>query len=175
MSWVRNMNFRLANMQDLPQLKATYREVIDRMNRNQIQIWDDVYPCAFFAEDISNQHLYVLSKDDVIISAFALCETNSGEKAVRWENPNGRVLYLDRFAVSPNYSGKGIGSFMLEKARELARAKGAEYLRLFVVDINQPAINLYKKCGFAPAEGIYREAIDRDLVLCELGYEIRLY
>lgn len=166
---------RLANIQDLPQLKVTYGEVIDKMNRNQIPIWDDIYPCGFFEEDISNQRLYVLEESEQIISAFTLCETNSGEKAVRWENPKGRALYLDRFAVSPNHSGKGIGRFMLEKACEIARAKGAEYLRLFVVDINQPAISLYKKCGFAPAEGIYREEIDRDFVLYEFGYEIRLY
>lgn len=28
-------------MQDLPHLKATYREVIDEMNHDMIQIWDD--------------------------------------------------------------------------------------------------------------------------------------
>lgn len=169
------MVFRLANAQDLPQLKETYRAVIDQMNRNLIQIWDDIYPCEFFAQDISNQCLYVLEKSEQIISAFALCETNSGEKAVRWSNPKGRALYLDRFAVSPSHSGKGIGRFMLDKACEIARAKGAEHLRLFVVDINRPAISLYHKYGFKPAEGIYREEIDRDLVLCEFGYEIRLF
>ena len=37
---------------------------------------------------------------------------------------------------------------MLNKAIELSREMGAEYLRLFVVDENYPAINLYKKTGF---------------------------
>ena len=36
---------------------------------------------------------------------------------------------------------------------------GAEYLRLFVVDENYPAINLYKKTGFEKVDGIYDEVI----------------
>lgn len=48
---------------------------------------------------------------------------------------------------------------------------GAEYLRLFVVDINEPAINLYVKNGFKKAEGVYDEVIDDDLVLHEYGFE----
>ena len=37
------MNFRLAVMQDLPRLKAMYEDIIQNMNNNQIQIWDDIY------------------------------------------------------------------------------------------------------------------------------------
>ena len=44
------MNFRLAVMQDLPRLKAMYEDIIQNMNNNQIQIWDDIYPCEFFDE-----------------------------------------------------------------------------------------------------------------------------
>lgn len=34
---------------------------------------------------------------------------------------------------------------MIAKAKEIAREQGAEYLRLFVADINRPAIQLYEK------------------------------
>lgn len=51
--------------------------------------------------------------------------------------------------------------------------KGAEYLRLFVVDINQPAIKLYMKNGFKRANGIYDEQIDEEIVLHEFGFEIK--
>jgi ribosomal protein S18 acetylase RimI-like enzyme len=63
---------------------------------------------------------------------------------------------------------------MLAKAREVAKTLGAEYLRLFVVDINEPAIRLYTKNGFTKAMGVYDEVIDDDLVLHEYGYEIPL-
>ncbi len=167
------MNFRLANLEDLPQLKVVYRKIIDNMNKNDISIWDEIYPCEFLKTDIENGILYILEDDSVIISAFALCETNSGEPFVTWENANSKAMYLDRFGVNVDYAGRGIGSFMLKKAISLAGEKNAEYLRLFVVDINEPAIKLYIKNGFKRAGGIYDEVIDNELVLHEIGFEIK--
>jgi ribosomal protein S18 acetylase RimI-like enzyme len=168
------MDFRLAVMQDLPRLKAVYKDIIQNMNDNQIEIWDDIYPCESFEEDIKNKQLYVLYDDIEIVSAFVICSTNSGEKSVNWKDNAGKALYIDRLGVNANYLRKGIGSFMLAKAGETAKTLGAEYLRLFVVDINEPAICLYTKNGFTKAAGIYNEVIDGDLVLHEYGYEILL-
>lgn len=165
------MDFRLAVMHDLPQLKAVYKNIIQNMNNNQIQIWDDIYPCEFFEEDIRNNRLYVLLDHDEIISAFVLCDTSSGEKSVEWQDNSCKVLYLDRLGVNINYLKMGIGSLMLEKAKETAKNLGAGYLRLFVVDINKPAIYLYIKNGFIRANGVYDEVIDDDLTLHEYGFE----
>ena len=35
-------------MGDLKELKDMYKEIVKDMNDNNIQIWDDVYPCDFF-------------------------------------------------------------------------------------------------------------------------------
>ena len=48
------MEFRLARIEDLKQLKIIYKEIIKNMNKNNIQIWDDIYPCEFFEDDINN-------------------------------------------------------------------------------------------------------------------------
>lgn len=169
------MEFRLAAARDLLQLKAVYMDIIQNMNRNQIRIWDDIYPCGFFNEDIENDRLYVLLHQGKIVSAFALCSANPGEKMVEWKNAHGKALYLDRLGVNVNFSRMGIGSLMLEKARETARNAGAEYLRLFVVDINKPAIGLYVKNGFMRVNGTYDEVIDDGLVLHEYGFETALH
>lgn len=115
-----------------------------------------------------------LCDNNVIVSAFALCNTNIGEKCVEWESKKNNVLYLDRLGVNVQYLGKGIGSLMIDKAKEISKGLGAEYLRLFVVDINIPAIQLYRKKGFSQAEGVFEEIIDENLVLHEYGFEIRL-
>lgn len=62
---------------------------------------------------------------------------------------------------------------MLNEAIALAKDKGTKYLRLFVVDINKPAINFYLKNGFKQVDGIYEERID-DFVLSEYGFEIKV-
>ena len=168
------MEFRKAIMQDLPRIKSIYREIIKKMDEEQVPIWDDIYPCEFFAEDIRNGCLYLMTENEDIISAFVLCDVSAGEKSVAWENDSAKALYLDRLGVNTACRGKGVGSLMLEKAKETAKVLGAEYLRLFVVDINVPAIQLYKKNGFWQVNGVYDEVIDEDYVLHEYGFEVRL-
>ena len=36
------MNFRMAKMDDLPQLKVVYEKIIEEMNCNNIEIWDEI-------------------------------------------------------------------------------------------------------------------------------------
>ncbi len=168
------MEFRQAVQKDLEQLKLMYREMIRNMNENQIQIWDEIYPCDFLEDDIRNSRLYLMSEHGEPVSAFALCEGDGGENHVEWEKCFVKALYLDRFGVRPNYGGRGIGGRMLAKARTTAKALGAEYLRLFVADINKPAAGLYEKHGFTRRKGVYHLVIDEELTLREYGYEIKL-
>jgi ribosomal protein S18 acetylase RimI-like enzyme len=169
------MDLRLANINDLSKLKAVYGNIIDNMIRNNIPIWDEIYPCEFFSDDIENNRLYLLVEEhDDIVAAFALCESNAGESYVKWKNAHDKALYLDRFGVNVDYSRRGIGSIMLKHAITLTKQKNAKYLRLFVVDINKPAINVYLKNGFRQVDGIYKERIDDDLMLREYGFEIEI-
>lgn len=169
------MNLRLANISDLSKLKAVYGNIIDNMNRNNISIWDDIYQCEFFSDDIENNRLYLLVEEhDIIVAAFALCESNAGEGYVKWENALGKALYLDRLGVNVDYLRQGIGSMMLKHATMLTKQKNAKYLRLFVVDINKPAMNLYLKNGFRQVDGIYEEKIDDNIILREYGFELEV-
>lgn len=168
------MEFRRSVSADLPQLKSVYGDIIQEMNKHKIEIWDEIYPCEFFEENIQKNQLYVLTEGDEIVSAFALTTTNAGENFVEWEKKSGKVYYLDRLGVNKKYFKKGIGSYMLDKAKELSKSLGAEYLRLFVVDINEPAIRLYLKNGFKRVRGLYEEKFDDGFVLREFGYEIKL-
>jgi ribosomal protein S18 acetylase RimI-like enzyme len=165
----------MANINDLPKLKAVYGKIINNMKQNNISIWDEIYPCEFFSDDIQNNRLYILIENhDDIVAAFALCESNDGESYVKWKSATDKALYLDRFGVNVDYSRRGIGSIMLEHAIALTKQKNANYLRLFVVDINKPAIDLYLKNGFRRVDGIYEERIDDGFILHEYGFEIEV-
>ena len=145
------------------------------MDEQNIKIWDEVYPCEFFEEDIKNNQLYVLLNNSEIVSAFVLSDTNTGETSVQWNDMHANALYIDRLGVNIKYAKKGIGSLMLAKAKEIAKVSGAKYLRLFVVDINEPAIKLYIRMGFVKVNGSYDEIFDDGFVLHEYGYKIKLY
>lgn len=168
------MDFKVADMEDLPQLKAMYKDIVQYMNSRQIPIWDDVYPCEFFEEDIKSKRLYLLLHHREIVSAFALCKKSTGEKGLEWQNNQGKALYLERLGVNVTYLRTGMGGLALERAKETARKLGASYLRLLVADRNQPAIQLYIKSGFVKANGSYHEVFEDGFVLREYGYEIKL-
>lgn len=169
------MDLTLAKKSDLPQIKTMYKKIIDNMNKNDIQIWDEIYPCEFFQDDIQNKSLYILTEGNDIVAAFALCESNDGEDHLnlKWKNVKEKALYIDRLGVNVNYLRQGVGGLMLKNAMKLAKQKDAKYLRLFVVDINKPAIKLYLKNGFKRVDGTYEEKID-DFVLREYGFEIEI-
>lgn len=168
------MELRKAEMSDLIQLKAVFTEIVEEMTRScNGRIWNDYYPCELFEDDIKRNELYVLTDNDIIVSAFVLCGTNEAENYIEWEDKNAKVLYIDRFGVNVNYQHQGIAGKMLQLASDIGRENGAEYLRLFVVDRNLPAVNLYIKNGFNRKVGIYKEDIGYE-VLTEFGFEKKI-
>ncbi len=168
------MTFRLATTSDLAEIKAMYTSLIKKMNKDGIEIWDDIYPCEFFANDILNNQLYILTNEKFIIGAFALCNSNDGESYVQWEKENGKAIYLDRLGVNIDFVNQGIATQLLNYARKIAKEKNADYLRLFVIESNTPAMNLYEKNGFIRVKGVYEEVIDDTLSFIEYGYEKKL-
>lgn len=168
------MELRLANMADLPKVQDMYRDIVKNMVKNKIYVWDEVYPVEFLSDDIKKSKFYILEQGDVIISAFALNTSSKGVFSVKFKSGSEKVLYLDRFCVNANYLRKGIAEFTINKAIELSRKLGANYLRLFAADNNIPAINLYLKTGFKKAYGVYEEKIDDEIILYEIGFEIKI-
>lgn len=165
------MTFRKANEQDLPELKALFITIADNLNGRGVHIWDEYYPGNVFSEDIENGRLYLLENEDKIISAFALLDEDKDKDAVKWQQQNAKAFYLYRMGMDPSYYGKGIGAYMLKEAARITKEKGGDYLRLFVADINPPAIRFYEKNGYTPAEGIFQRP---DLNFLLYGYEIKL-
>lgn len=170
----KTAQFRAACTEDLPQLYTMYQNIIRRLDEEKIQIWDDVYPCMCFQDDIAQGYMHVLEEDGEIAAAFALCPTDAGSEYMNWENNAAPALYLERLGVDVRHLRKGLGSVALARVIELAREQGVKYVRLFVVDFNEPAIKLYESVGFQKAEGIYIKDMGNDFLLREYGFEFKL-
>ena len=93
--------------------------------------------------------------------------------AMGWQAPAAPALYLARLAVAPACQRTGLGSRALRAAMALAAGQGAQYLRLFVVDTNAPALAFYRKNGFCKAGGCRKEDVGTGM-LRELGFEVCL-
>ncbi|MFR1479370.1 MAG: GNAT family N-acetyltransferase [Hydrogeniiclostridium mannosilyticum] len=90
---------------------------------------------------------------------------------MQWRAPAARAVGLGRFAVHPIIRGAAWGFLAIREAGA-SRGRGAQYLRLFVMPVNRPAIRFYERAGFTRAAGVHEEVIDAALTLREYGFEI---
>lgn len=152
-------------------MKEMYRRLYEHMEENGVHIWDDYYPCELLEDDIEQGRLYGLFLENRPIAGFALCSSNDGWEKVQWAESEGTALYMERLGVDVEYLRRGYASEMLQKAVEVTRERGADYLRLFAAVSNPPSLALYRKNGFRQAEGIFYEQIDENWILPEYGFE----
>jgi GNAT superfamily N-acetyltransferase len=59
-----------------------------------------------------------------------------------------RVVELTSMWVDPAVRGTGIGARLVAAVVDWARGGGADEVELWVVDRNDPALALYRRCGF---------------------------
>jgi ribosomal protein S18 acetylase RimI-like enzyme len=65
---------------------------------------------------------------------------------------------LESLAVADDARGGGIGTILMDAARDLLRARGARFWSVGVVEANDGAVRLYERNGFRP---YYREMLGR--------------
>ncbi len=167
------MEFRMAAAAELPELNSMFKTLVKDMDAKGINIWDEVYPCCCFDEDIREGRLYVLSDDKALVAAISICDSIEGEKSIEWSEPETKAVYLCRFGVKIQYQRMGIGELMMKHIIKLSKAR-AEYLRFIVADINAPAIRLYERLGFKRATGIHILNLEDGRTLYGYGYEMKL-
>ena len=168
------MEFRLAKINDLPAVQAMYRALISDLRARGLDLWSDYYPCEFFIRDIEMNRLYLLSEGETPAAAFALDDSTLGSESVPWTFDAKKPLYLERLGVNPRFLRRGLGSFALSKAKETAKSRGADCLRLFVIETNAPAMALYEKNAFEKIDRLCHETVDAGVTLHGYGYQCPL-
>lgn len=69
-----------------------------------------------------------------------------------------RVGEIESLSVAPEARGRGVGTALLDAAREHFRAQGIEFWSVAVVEVNAGAAELYERTGFGP---YYRNLLGR--------------
>ena len=169
---MESIKFRLAQMDDLENIKKMYYDIVENMYKHNLKIWNEYYPIECFKDDIMAKQLYVLEKNGEIVASGALVVQDSQVDLIKWKNNSASSIFLTRLGVNIKYSKMGIGSVFLKNLIYETVRKNIDFLRLFVVDINIPAIKFYQKNGFKQANGIYKEKIYENYVLNEYAFEI---
>lgn len=106
---------------------------------------DTVFDVNTYGEFLNSKSVMVAEKEGMVIGFMDsyIRETNAPSLIKR------RVLFIDSIAVIEGYRGKGIGTKLLEYAKEYAREKGLQAVELQVNAKNKNAYHSYVNNGFS--------------------------
>jgi diamine N-acetyltransferase len=136
---------------DMEQVLRLYRQLDDwhaLRYPGQFKLLDDTASSAFSLQRIERcPDILVAECVDVVVGFVQLYLRKTGGIPV--ENPL-EYAQVDNFVVDEAHRGMGIGLALLNAARDWAKARGINGLRVGVFSSNTPAVELYKKAGFEP-------------------------
>jgi len=108
----------------------------------------------YLDEDFSAEKLSTELRDKNALFFFAMhsnrvigyLKINFGPAQTESQEEEG--IEVERLYVLSEFYGKGVGQLLLDKSKEIALQKSADYLWLGVWEHNARAISFYKKNGF---------------------------
>jgi ribosomal protein S18 acetylase RimI-like enzyme len=134
------INFRLANPRDLPQLlewmEQSYKDDALEFNLQIAQsAWDEV----FRHPELGTAWIILQQQTPV---GYALLSFGFSLQY------KGRDAYLDELYISDDFRGKGIGASTMRFLEDYCRGQGIQAIHLEVARQNLRAQKLYRKAGF---------------------------
>ena len=145
---------RKATIEDISAIAALYNEAIDYEDSHvKYTSWQKgIYPTADTARlGVKNDSLYVLEGGGKLLASVILDTHQPPEyRNVEWGvvAKLNKALVIHTLCVHPECAGLGIGSAIVEFAKEIAKQKRCVAIRLNTTSRNTNAIRLYEKCGF---------------------------
>lgn len=115
--------------------------------------WSEEYPNReSFDTDLKNGWLYSLKAGREIIAVVSLGDFQELQNMdVPWSGSIRHPCELARIGVKPELGGKGVGTYILNRAIETARKLNFDGIRLLVSPHNPPAVAMYLRAGFTTA------------------------
>ena len=146
---------RKATKDDISAVAALYEKAIDyEYSHVKYTSWQKgIYPTVDTARlGVKNDSLYVYDDGRSIIASVILDTKQPVEyKNIAWnvQAKNNQVLVIHTLCVDPEFSGSGIGTTIVDFAKDLACQHGCLAIRLNTTARNIHASHLYQKNGFS--------------------------
>jgi len=140
----------------------TIYEIIKRCGENMfltngLMHWKNPYPIENIKKDCQENEVFLVYDAllNKAVHTFQL-EFNYGETTESKleieklkQNTPSKIIYINKFATYPEFSGKGIGKQSIDFIENYSLARGVSILRLDVYNKSTHAIQFYKKNGFS--------------------------
>ena len=146
--------FRRAENADVPAVAGIYEAIHGQEERGESSVgWiRGVYPTQDTARQaVARGDLFVAEEDGAIVAAAIINRTQVDVYAgAPWEHParDREVMVLHTLVVSPEASGRGMGSAFVGFYEQYARENESPYLRMDTNARNARARRLYARLGY---------------------------
>ncbi|AZO94898.1 GNAT family N-acetyltransferase [Halocella sp. SP3-1] len=146
-----HMELRACNIEDLDDLRElsirTYSETFGAMNTeaNMKEYLDRAFNRDVLSEELMNgdSKFFFLYIDNKLAGYLKL-----NEYMAQTDINDSESIELERIYVKKEFQGSGCGSFLIEKAIDLALESRKKYIWLGVWENNAKALGFYKRNGF---------------------------
>lgn len=148
------MIIRQAAIEDLDDIEKGYQEhfAYEKKYGAYTVFQEGIYPTRKVAETaLQNESLYVCEENGDILGSIIINRQQPDEyKKIEWISKvsDEKVQVIHLLMVRPDAVGKGIGSFLVNYAVDIAKQYSCAVVRLDTGEQNIPAASLYKKMGF---------------------------
>lgn len=146
-----NIRIHKISLEEIDQLqkigRQTFKETFSESNseenmKNYLEEGFSTEKLTAELNDKNSEFYFAVLEEEVI----GYLKVNFGESQT--ELKDSKALEIERIYVSKEFHGKSVGQLLYDKAIEVAKHKGSEYVWLGVWEENPRAISFYKKNGF---------------------------
>ena len=141
------MEYLKAKEIDIEQCQKLKKEVITRLDKSGLHIWDEEYPSdELIKEDILFSNARVIKEKDEIIAYACFDEAikEFGENVFKEDN----LYSFSRLMVKSGFTGKHVATFLINSMLKEMKDLGANGCGVLVHPINKVAIKMYERLGF---------------------------
>ena len=149
------MNCIKADKNDVDSIFKVLSLCADDMSTRGLNHWIPYYPKQRIIDDISNKSVYIVEDNNRIIGTFTIIIDS-------------KALYLSKFAIIPDCSGRGVGTKCLTFIENICKKNGISVIKLDVYERSLDAIRFYEKNGFI----IFGKKPTRRFVVFEMEKEL---
>lgn len=131
---------------------------------------------AFLASEYSLDELEQSLKEQAVCWYVAETDRPIGFVKVTYESSipdtNMSGMLLNKLYLDPANTRKGYGQVMFDTVKELARAKGKDFVWLEVLEQNERACNFYRKQGMTLIKNDYFKTASQQSVIRIMGIAV---
>ena len=143
------MTIRKGRKSDIKAIMKILENAVPLMNSAGNFQWDSTYPNEnVFEKDIEEGQLWVVEIEETLAGFAAITTDQEPEYADAGWDINEVSIVTHRLAVDPKYRGMGVGYLLLNKAEDLAKSRGINFLRIDTNTNNTATQKLFPKCGY---------------------------